>query len=277
VTGSDAEMSVVTPERGTAKEIRAHRTDELFTRLSSTSDAEERRRLLDEVIILNMAMADSVVARYTGRGVATEDLRQVAYAALTRAAQRFDPAQGVEFVAFAVPTMRGEVRKYFRDHAWMVRPTRRIQELQPQIARANEELWRELGRSPRPSEIAWHVDAPVEVVIEALATDGCFVPASLDKPVNHDGDSSPMGELLGFDDPAQDLTEARIVLQPVIRQLSERDRRILELRFLHGLTQREIAEDIGVTQMQVSRLLARIYQDLRTRIGELDDTGAALG
>jgi len=265
--------SLVTVERRKSRETRTKRTKELFGRVHAAQDSEERRRLLDEIIVLNMTMADAVVARYTGRGVAREDLRQVAYTALTRAAHRFDPTQGSEFVAFAVPTMRGEVRKYFRDHAWMVRPTRRIQELQPVMNRAQDELWRELGRSPRPSEIAHHIEQPREVVVEALGTEGCYAPTSLDKPVHADGSGPPLCELLGATDAAQDLAEVRVVLQPVIRRLSERDRRILALRFVDGLTQREIAADIGVTQMQVSRLLNRIYRDLRLGIGGVDDKG----
>ncbi len=262
--------SVAIPDRTTSNHLRTQRTRELFEAVSSTDRAEERRRLLDEVIVLHMAMADSVVSRYTGRGVATEDLRQVAYVALTRAAQRFDPAHGTEFAAFAVPSMRGEVRKYFRDHAWMVRPTRRIQEIQPQINRAHDELWREHGRSPRPSEIAERIGEPVDVVVEALSADGCFTPSSLDKPVVAGEASAPLGELLGVEDAGQEQVEARVLLRPVIRQLSERDRRILDMRFAQGLTQREIAEHIGVTQMQVSRLLTRIYRDLRVGIGELE-------
>jgi RNA polymerase sigma-B factor len=264
--------SLVTAERRESRETRAKRTQELFSRVLATDDSEERGRLLDEIIVLNMTMADAVVSRYTGRGVAREDLRQVAYAALTRAAHRFDPTQGSEFVAFAVPTMRGEVRKHFRDHAWMVRPTRRIQELQPLMNRARDELWHELGRSPRPSEIAHRIGEPREVVVEALGTEGCYAPSSLDRPVLADGSGPALGELLGATDDAQDLAEARVVLLPVIRRLSERDRRILSLRFVHGLTQREIAADIGVTQMQVSRLLNRIYRDLRRGIGALEDT-----
>src|SRR3954452_4102289 len=259
-------MSRADPERSITWDLRTQQTSELYQQVASTPDPEERRRLLDEVIVLNMAVADMVVSRYTGRGVATEDLRQVAYAALTRAAQQFDPAQGTAFAAFAVPTMRGEVRKYFRDHAWVVRPTRRIQELQGLIGRANEELWRDLGRSPLPAEVAERVGEPVETVLEALNTEGCFSPTSLDVPAAADGSGAPLGELIGTEDCGQRQAEARVILQPLIRRLSERDRRILELRFGHGMTQCEIAQDIGVTQMQVSRLLNRVYRDLRARI-----------
>ena len=137
--------------------------------------------------------------------------------------------------------------------------------------RFTDELWRELGRSPRPSEVANRIGASLEAVVEALSTDGCYVPASLDKPVQTDGSGLPLGDLLGAPDAAQARAEARIVLQPLLRRLSQRDRRILEMRFVHDLTQREIAAEIGVSQMQVSRLLTRIYRDLRAGIGGFDE------
>jgi RNA polymerase sigma-B factor len=252
------------------KAQRTQQTRELFDRACATQDPQEHRRLLDEVIVLNMAVAEAIVSRYTRRGVPAEDLLQVAYTALTRAAHRFDPAQGTEFAAFAVPSIRGEICKHFRDHAWMVRPTRRIQELQPQINRAEDALWRELGRSPQPTEVAERIGEPVDVVMEALSTDGCFSPSSLDKPVLAGESRAPLGDLLGVEDTGQECAEARVILRPLVRKLSERDRRILEMRFVQGLTQREIAEEIGVTQMQVSRLLTRIYRDLRAGIGELE-------
>jgi RNA polymerase sigma-B factor len=261
---------VLAPERTTERELRAERTAALISDAHTTSDPQERRRLLDEVIELNMPVADAVVSRYTGRGVPTEDLRQVAYVALTRAAHSFDPTREVGFTAFAVPSMRGEVRKYFRDHAWAIRPTRRIQELQPLVKGASDELWRELGRAPRPSEVAERIDAPLADVTEALCTDGCFQPASLDVPARHDGSNGTVGELLGSEDVGQAQAEARMLLGPVLAGLSDRDRQILDMRFMQGLTQREIAEEIGVTQMQVSRLLTRIMRELRSGIGELD-------
>jgi len=271
---SDVLMSpVLAPERTTEREVRAARTAALISDAHATSDPHQRRRLLDEVIELNMPVADAVVSRYTGRGVPAEDLRQVAYVALTRAAHSFDPTREVGFTAFAVPSMRGEVRKYFRDHAWTVRPTRRIQELQPLVKAASDELWRELGRAPRPSEIAERIDAPLADVTEALCTDGCYQPASLDMPAQHDGSSGTVGELLGSEDVGQAQAEARLLLGPVLAGLSDRDRQILDMRFMRGLTQREIAEEIGVTQMQVSRLLNRILARLRER---LVDTGPSL-
>jgi RNA polymerase sigma-B factor len=263
-------MQVCQPgDAPTARSSRAEQTARLLEQAAEVDDKAERAQLLEEVVVLNMVMADAVVARYRSRGVPLEDLRQVAYLALTKAAQRFDLARLGEgdFASYAVPTIRGEVRRYFRDRAWVVRPPRRIQELQPIVAAANEELWRELGRSARPREIAAHIGESEETVIEALSTDGCFRPASLDRPIGVD-DATPLADILPLDDDDRDRTEARVLLQPAVRKLSERDQRILKLRFFDGLTQREIADEVGVTQMQVSRLLTRIFRDMRRTIGE---------
>jgi len=236
------------------------------------SDAE-RRELTNELAAVNMPVADSVVSRYRARGIATEDLQQVAYLALTKASRRFDPAAGHDFLSFCVPTIRGEVRRYFRDKGWMVRPPRRIQELQQRLTRARTDLTTSLGRPPSPSELAQHLGEDVSAVREAMDGQGCFSPASLDRPVSEEGGST-LGELIGDEDDDQAAAEARVVLAPVVRRLSRRDRHILELRFYEGLTQREIADDIGVTQMQVSRLLTRIFRDIRQDLGAVSGTDA---
>jgi RNA polymerase sigma-B factor len=251
---------------------RSERTAELMRRLAFCQDTDERARLVDEVVVANMGVANSVASRFMRRGIADEDLRQVAYLGLVKAARGFDVTAGNDFLTYAVPTISGEIKRHFRDHGWMVRPPRRIQELQSRIAAADADLSYSLGRSPRPSEVARHLGASLEDVTEALASDGCFTPSSLDSPVGTDG-SIGIGDLLGSDDPGQDAAEARAVLGPLVRHLGERDRRILMLRFFRGWTQQEIAEDIGVTQMQVSRLLSRILTDLRTSMGHPDDLG----
>ena len=168
-----------------------------------------------------------------------------------------------------MPTVRGEIKKYFRDRGWTVRPPRRIQELQGRIERAQGALAQRLGRSPRPSEIAEELDADLGDVVEAMSADGCFTPSSLDKPVTNGehGRATSVCDLLGENDAAQPAAEARATLAPVIRQLKER-RRILYMRFFEECTQQEIADEIGVTQMQVSRLLSRIMRDLRTQLTE---------
>ncbi len=244
---------------------RATDTADLFTEVDATDDPEEKRRLLDRVVELNLGLATAVVARFRSRGIPTDDLLQVARLALVKAARRFDRSTGHEFVSFAVPTMRGEVKRHFRDAGWMVRPPRRIQELQARIAPTRSELANRLGREPEPSEIAERLEVAESEVAEAMSALGCFTPASLDVPVGQDSPVS-LGDVLPGQEADGDAAEARVMLGPVVRRLGVRDRRVLQLRFFDGLTQREIADDIGVTQMQVSRLLARILTQLRTEI-----------
>jgi len=254
--------------RQSASHERSTRTRELFSLALSTDNEDERQELLAEVIEMHLDLAHSEAARYRSRGVPLDDLRQVAALALTKATRGYDVTTGHDFLSYAVPTIRGELRKHFRDHGWMIRPPRRIQELQARINTAEAELFSKLGRSPQPKEIAQHIDEGTEAVIEALASDGCFVPASLDHPAGEDG-STTLGELLPFDDDEHRAAEARLMLSPVLRELAERDRLILSMRFYEGLTQREIAARIGVTQMQVSRLLTRILGQLRHGVGEM--------
>ena len=249
------------------RQTRARDTADLFAEVDSTQDPAEQRRLLDRVVELNLGLATAVVARFRSRGIPTDDLLQVARLALVKAARRFDRSTGNEFVSFAVPTMRGEVKRHFRDAGWMVRPPRRIQELQARIAPARSELASSLGREPEPKEIAERLSVEESEVVEAMSALGCFTPASLDVPVGQDTPIS-LGDVLPGQDDDSGAAEARVMLGPVVRRLGDRDRRVLQLRFFDGLTQREIAEDIGVTQMQVSRLLARILTQLRSDIEE---------
>src|SRR4051794_2334068 len=248
--------AVLKPERSipapTTREDRNAYTRSLFLRAAETASADERQQLLEMVIVRHIDLAHAEASRYRSRGIPLDDLRQVAALALTKAARGYDVSSGHDFLSSAVPTIRGELRKHFRDHGWMIRPPRRIQELQARINSAEAELSSRLGRSPQPSEIAEHIDEGTEAVIEALASDGCFVPASLDHPAGEDG-STTLGDLLPLDDDPHRAAEARLMLSPALRQLAERDRRILSMRFYEGLTQREIAARIGVTQMQVSR------------------------
>lgn len=253
------------PPRSRARD-RADRTRDLFLE-ASVASPDQRRRYLNDVIVMHVDLAHSEAARYRNRGIALDDLRQVAALALTKAAFGYDVSTGHDFLSYAIPTMRGELRKHFRDHGWMIRPPRRIQELQARINSAEGELSNQLGRSPSPAEIADHLEECTESVIEALASDGCFVPSSLDHVAGSDG-STTLGDLLPHDDDSHRASEARLVLRPVLRRLGERDRQILAMRFYEGLTQREIAQRIGVTQMQVSRLLTRILGQLRAGVGE---------
>jgi RNA polymerase sigma-B factor len=258
--------STITSSTGEDRGFRAERTAELLEVLAETGDEQRRHELVDELVVVNLGVAHSIAVRYRNRGISVEDLEQVARLGLVKAARAFDPERKNDFLAYAVPTIRGEVRKHFRDHGWAVRPPRRIQELQSRIMAAAAELTQSLGRSPRPSEIAQHLDADVEEVHEALSADGCFSPSSLDRRVSDDESSASLGDLLPDQDSDLEASEARLMLAPAVRRLGDRDRHILHLRFFKGWTQEEIAQEIGVTQMHVSRLLSRILQELRAEL-----------
>jgi len=161
--------------------------------------------------------------------------------------------------------MKGEVKRQFRDFGWMVRPPRPIQKMQADVSRAESELIQSLGRSPRVPEVAAHLGVSEDEVLEALAADGCYTPTSLDTPVGEQGDAV-LGDTLATEDPAMDEAEARVMLLPAVRALPERDRRVLYLRFFKQQTQSQIAEQIGVTQMQVSRILSRVLAQLRDEL-----------
>lgn len=244
-------------------------TSELLAEAAAATDETTRQQAIERVVLLNMGVARSLAARHRGKGVASDDLEQVAYLALVRAAQQFDASLDRDFLTYAVPTVRGELKKYFRDSGWMVRPPRRTQEIQSRVVATRTELDHARGRTPTSAEIAEAIDEPEEAVIEALKAEGCFHPTSLDQPVGRaEGPGTPLGELLTQDgDQAEAAAEARLLLRPVVRRLRERDRRILALRFFEGRTQQEIADELGVTQMQVSRLLTRIMRTLRTDLG----------
>jgi len=249
------------PQRGLSPEPGS--TEELLAE-ARRSDPDVCSLLEAEAIERNMGLARGLASRYGGRGLSTDDLNQVAYVGLVKAVRRYDPGRGRLFVAFAVPTIRGEIRRHFRDAGWMVRPPRRLQELSARIREAEEELIQSLHRSPTPREIARALDVDLDEVIEALATDGCFTPSSIDAPGANQGDSfaDQFGEL----DPDLERSENRIALAAALQELPERDRRVVELRFVHGLTQQEIGERIGVSQMHVSRLLSQILQKLRVSL-----------
>jgi len=253
------------PAQPTIESGRRETTARLLAEIHETEDEQERNNLRAEVVVLNMGVARAIAHRYRRRGLAEDDLEQAAYVGLVKAVNGFDPAHERDFLSYAVPTVAGEVRRFFRDFGWSVRPPRRVQELQGGIAKASNDLTQKLGRSPTPNEVAADLGVDVESVIEALAADGAFTPASLDVPVGEDG-TATLGDLMPADETGFSSAEARVVLGPIVRALSTRDRRILELRFFEGWTQEQIARDIGVTQMQVSRLLSRILRDLRSEL-----------
>ena len=252
-------------DRGLTRQQRSERTGVLLAR-ARDADEETRRQLLEEVVLINRGVAEAVASRYRNRGIAQDDLVQVAYEGLTKAVMRFDPQLRNDLLTYAVPTIRGEIQRYFRDQGWTVRPPRRIQELQWRVNRAEEDLGQELGREPTDAEVMDHLGIGVAEYREAHEASGCFQPTSLDLSVGQESPTT-LGALIADDDHDRNAADARVTLAPVVRRLSERDRRILYLRFFEDRTQEEIGADLGVTQMQVSRLLSRILQDIRAEVG----------
>ncbi|MGH3358218.1 MAG: sigma-70 family RNA polymerase sigma factor [Nocardioidaceae bacterium] len=233
--------------------------------LRSSTDRVQRDQIRERITALNMCVAESVAHRYRGRGELEDDLEQVAYLGLIKAINGFDLRHHKDFLTYAVPTISGELKKHFRDHCWAVRPPRRIQDLQRRIAAASEELGQLCDHPPTTSEVAAALAVDTEEVSEALAASGCFTPASLDVGVGR-ADSTPVSDLIGIEDHSFAEAEAHVVVAPAVRELCDRDRDIIELRFFHDWTQERIAQELGITQMQVSRLITRIMRDLRTRL-----------
>ncbi|WP_459981611.1 sigma-70 family RNA polymerase sigma factor [Nocardioides sp. AN3] len=248
------------------RETRRRETTRLFDE-ATCARRIEREDLIEQVILMNTGVARSIARRYVGRGIPLEDLEQVAYLALVRAARKFDGDKADDFLTYAVPTIRGEIKRHFRDLGWTVRPPRRIQELQTGVLRMRETLRDDSGRVPTPAEIATKLGVDESDVVEALTAEGCFTPLSLDAPVSSgEPEAASLGDLLPEYDADLSVAEARALLAPALGKLTEREQVIVRLRFVDDLTQAEIGERIGVTQMQVSRLLAGILGKLRESI-----------
>lgn len=230
------------------------------------SQGDAKARYEDDVIRLNMSVAADVARRYHGRGIPVDDINQVAFLGLVKAVRGFDPTLGDDFLSYAVPTLRGEIRRYFRDSGWTIRPPRSVQEVQARVVGAESELTQRLGRAPRPSEIAVHLEVSLPLVIDAMAASGCFTPMSLDASRNDDEARESPADKMGEVDPAFASAEARLALAPLMATLEERDRRILELRYFEHRTQAQIGDEVGVSQEQVSRLLSSILLKLRRQL-----------
>jgi RNA polymerase sigma-B factor len=241
-------------------------TRSLLERRSRATDKEVRQALLNQAIEMNLGIAHSIASRFRGRGVEADDLDQVAYLGLVKAARSYRPDSGTPFLAYAVPTIRGEVKRYFRDCSWTVRIPRRLQELQGSIASVRPRLVQDLQRDPTLTELADALGAEEADVEAAIAADGCFSVLSLDRPIDGDTTASLADTIADEEDTSFERTEVVAVLAPVLSELAPRERRILELRFIDGHTQADIGAEIGVSQMQVSRLLRSILDRLRDQI-----------
>src|SRR3954469_3692776 len=240
---------------------RAAREQDLLRRYHEQGDTRARDALAEEMLPLARALA----GRYAGRGEPLDDLVQVACVGIMKAIEGFDLEREVRFSSYATPTVLGEIKRHFRDRTWAMRVPRGMQELQLQIAKARDKLTADLGRSPTVQELAEAVDAPFEEVLQTLQSVGARRTRSLDEPTGEDRDMSP-ADALGAEDPEMGRTEMRVLLDGAMEVLSERDREVLRLRFAEDLTQTEISARIGVSQMQISRIIRQSLVRLRMDI-----------
>jgi RNA polymerase sigma-B factor len=227
----------------------------------------ERARLREEVIESHMPYARHIAGHYGRRGVNAEDFAQVAYVGLVKAVDNFDPERGVGFLGYATPMIVGEIKRYFRDATWDVHVPRRMQEVTGALRRAREELTAQSGREPTVAQLAERVGLEPDEVVEALDASEAYATASLDHPLGPEEGGATLGEMIGREDPGFGRTEDREVLRGLVAGLCDRDKRILLMRFFRGMTQAEIGEELGVSQMQVSRLIARVLSRLRDGFG----------
>jgi RNA polymerase sigma-B factor len=224
---------------------------------------EGDRAARDEVAARMMPLARSLARRYANKGEPLDDLEQVACVGLIKAIDRFDLSRDVRFATYAVPTIAGELKRHFRDRGWMMRVPREVQELSGKIGIVRERLVHDLARSPTVTELARATGTDDDRVMEALAAAEAYRTLSLDQPFQ-DG-TGPL-EAIGGDDLGFERAEARAMLADGLHELAPREREIVRLRYFEGLTQREIAERVGISQMHVSRLIRRTVQQLRDRI-----------
>jgi RNA polymerase sigma-B factor len=237
-------------------------TAERLLREAASATGPRRAELLDQAIVASVPLARTLASRYYRRGVDAEDLDQVAYEHLVKAARNYRPVPGSDFRSFAIPTIRGGIRHHFRDHAWAIKMPRRLQEIQTRLAVTEAALATRLERWPTGHELADALGLDVQEVVEAQRAQGCFNPSSLDIPL-HDDSSMTRGQLVADPADTYQLIDQIESLRPVVDNLPARDRLIFQRRFLEHRTQAEIGHEIGVTQMQVSRLLGRIMLQLR--------------
>ena len=255
------------------RDAMVERTADLLVRLAGEHDDTERQRLTDEVVLLNLPVARSLAMRYRERGVPLDDLTQVAALGLVKAVHGFDAERGRDFMAYAAPTITGEIKRHFRDTGWAVRPPRRLQELRTRVSQATQTLSQATGRAPTVKELAEALQVPQDDVVEAMVSSNGYATTSLDAPP--DGENGSWADSVPDVDTELSGTPDRVALERLLSQLPERERRILAMRFFADKTQSEIGAEIGVTQMQVSRLLSRALRRLREQLE--DDPDAAGG
>jgi RNA polymerase sigma-B factor len=238
-----------------------------FARLSGLPDGPERQALRDEIVRSWLPMAERIAGRYRGRGESLEDLSQVAALGLVKAVDRYDPARGNAFESYAIPTITGEIKRHFRDHMWILHVPRRVQDLRNRVRVAMKELSQTIpGARPTVAEIAAYAHLSEDDVRAALEALDSFVALSLDAELPGSEDGYALGDALGEPDAGFDLVIDREAVKPALSTLPERERTILYLRFFRGMTQSCIAQQLGISQMHVSRLISHCCATLREQV-----------
>ena len=239
------------------------RTRELFRLYKEKGDEEAR----DQLIVSHLNLVRFLASKFKNRGEPLDDLVQVGTIGLIKAIDRFDPERGLEFTTYATPTILGEIKRHFRDKGWSIRVPRRLQELSAKVNQATDELTVELQRSPSVEEIAAKLGVSAEEILEAMESSGAYTSVSLEAGGTSEDDEAPaLIDLLASVDEDLDASDDRMVIDDAIRDFSPREQEIVRMRFIDGLTQVEIAKRLGVSQVQVSRLLRRTLRKIQDRI-----------
>lgn len=255
------------PDAPTGVELTRRRSAELFARLrDEQAPAAGHDTAREALVHLHLPLVEHCARRFRNRGEPLEDLVQVGTIGLIKSIDRFDAERGVEFSTYATPTIIGEIKRYFRDKGWAIRVPRRLQELRMQISSTSAELTQSLGRSPTPRELAGAIGCTVEEIVEGIESSNAYSTLSLDATDDGDDNTASMLDAIGVDDEGLEHVEIRESLKPLLDRLEPREKKILLLRFFKNMTQSQIAEEIGVSQMHVSRLLNRTLAQLRTSL-----------
>ena len=245
----------------------SHAADDALLVAFQAASGGERERLKAEIVERHIGLVRFLVRRYSGKGENYEDLVQVGMLGLLGAIDRYEADRGVRFAAFARPSILGELKRHFRDKTWATRVPRRLQELSLGITSAEAELFQELGRSPTALEVAERLGATEEEVLEANEAARSYSAVSIDQPIDAgDGETGSLADLIGEEDGDLVKLENLTALEPAIADLSANDRRLLHMRFFRGMVQSEMAAELGVSQMQISRELARVLSRLRSSL-----------
>jgi RNA polymerase sigma-B factor len=260
--------SPATSDVRTATSTRAQNDADALALLTLLADlpagSPDRARARERLVQMYLPLAQHLARRFRHRGELMDDLEQVASLALLKSIDGFDPNRGAAFTSYAIPMIVGELKRHFRDKGWDVRVPRRLQELRLEISKISGDLAQKLGRSPTVADLAAHLEVSDEEVIEALDCSQAYRALSLHAPVSGDDSGGELMDLLGGTDPEMESVENRAALRPLLARLPEREQKIIAMRFFGNMTQSQIATEIGISQMHVSRLLAHSLQVLRS-------------